>query len=409
MAALAGIATELLPTSVFGGEYVSSDFKSSPDFWTNVKEQFRLKDELIYLNNAGLGASPNSVINEVVSRTDILEKAGSTGHSMLEDIRENTAIFLGANPSEICFTRNATEGMNIIANEVDLCKGDEVIMSTHEHVGGSMPWVNVANKRKAKIRLVDLDLSGETNFDRITSSFNKKTKVLVLSHVTCSTGMRLPIKELAKYCKERGVKICVDGAQAVGLIKVDLGDLQPDYYTCSGHKWLFGPKGTGILYIASKNLDELKPLYVGAYSDKQFNIRQQEFVAGSEARRYEYGTRNIPAISGLNEGIKFLQEISMNKVEDRGVELHNYLRSLLEGKVEFLSPQNEEYQSGIITIRHPKLVHDEFPTHCLNKLKLKIRGIYEADLGGIRISCAVYNSKEELKRCADLILEFLNE
>ena len=260
MAALAGLATELLPLNSFGANEPSVPMEfSDPDIWPEVKRQFRIRKDLVYLNNAGLGASPNPVLDEVIDKTAKLETAGSTGHNMLEGLRKSVAKFLSADPKEICFVRNATEGMNIVANEVELCRGDEILMTTHEHVGGSMPWVNVANKRKAKIRLVDLDLSGEKNFDLITAQITKKTKVLVLSHVTCTTGMVLPVKKLAEFCREKGLKICVDGAQSVGLIDVNLSDLKPDYYTCSGHKWLFGPKGTGILFIAQQHLETQRP------------------------------------------------------------------------------------------------------------------------------------------------------
>ncbi len=139
--------------------------------------------------------------------------------------------------------------MNTVARSLSLKEGDEVILSKDEHIGGAAIWLALSKEIGITIKLVDLDYSGKNNFNIIKKSVTDKTKVLVLSHVTCTTGMILPVKKIANYCKKKGIISCIDGAQAVGMIPVNITDINPDFYVTSGHKWLFGSKGTGILYI----------------------------------------------------------------------------------------------------------------------------------------------------------------
>jgi selenocysteine lyase/cysteine desulfurase len=373
------------------------------DPWKGIRKQFRLRNEPVYLNNAGLGPSSNQIIDRYIDELIALETSGETGHARVDWARESISKILGANPKEICFTRNATEGMNIIANGVCLKKGDEIVMTTHEHVGGSIPWVSAANRARAKINLVDLDLTGEENFNLLTAAVTKKTKIMVCSHVTCTTGMVLPIKRLAKWCKEHGIKLCVDGAQALGMMAIDFHELDVDFYTASGHKWAYGPKGTGLLYIAERNLKDLHSIFVGAYSDGEFDLKNQVFVPKQAASRYEFGTTNVSKIGALEESFKFLEELKMDKVSAHGKALVNHLRDRIKDSAVVITPEKDEFYASILTFQIPGKPYQEIQK-ILGSKGFRTRGIYENDLDAIRISCACYNTEEQLSRLASAIM-----
>jgi len=406
---LAGLAVEFGPLLMSSDVLAMEEGSKRPDTavgidpWKGIRKQFRLRKEPVYFNNAGLGPSSNQIIDRYIDELIVLETTGETGHARVDWARESISKMLGANPNEICFTRNATEGMNIIANGVCLKKGDEIVMTTHEHVGGSIPWISVANRARAKVKLVDLDLTGEENFNLLTNAVTKKTKIMVCSHVTCTTGMVLPVKKLAKWCKEHDIKFCVDGAQALGMMAVNFHDIDADYYTASGHKWAYGPKGTGLLYIAERNLKELHSIFVGAYSDAEFDLKNQVFIPKQAASRYEFGTTNVSKVGALEESFKFLEELKMDKISAHGKSLVDHLRDRIKDYAVVITPTKDEFYASILTFQIPGKTRHEIQKTLVDK-GFRTRGIYENDLDAIRISCACYNTKDELSRLGNAIL-----
>lgn len=406
-AILTGIAAEFgssisgwsdLLAHTFHDDYGSIPDIDRSDFWAVVRNEFLVNEQLTYLNTSTVGRSPKRVIESIVESTYELEEVVKTGHKKTTLIRNNVAKFFNADPKEIAFTVNATAGMNLVAFGLDLKKDDEIILTKHEHVGGAMPWTSVANKTGAKISTIDLDPTGKTNFDRIASAISDKTKVVVFSHVTCTNGMVLPAKEIAARCKELGVYCCIDGAQAAGMIPVDVSDIDPDFYIMCGHKWMLGPKGTGILYIADRNLNKLETNHVGAYSDSKYDQNANLLELKDEASRYEFGTRNTPLLCGLNSAIDFIQEIGIEKIHARGIELASFLRAKLIGMegMEILTPPEGPYSASILTFRIKNRSYQEIQKSLFRKFKIRVRGIYENELDAIRVSCACYNNEEQL-------------
>jgi len=378
---------------------------TASDYWAVIRNQFLVNDKLVYLNNSTLGRSPRRVIESIIESAYELEDLVKTGRHYVENIRQNVAHFLGAKPSEIAFTRNATEGMNIVAMGIGLKKDDEIVLTTHEHVGGAMPWISAAKKVGAKIISVDLDLSGQLNFERIVAAVSSKTKVVVFSHVTCTNGMVLPAKKIVARCKELGVISCIDGAQAAGMISLNLNDIDSDYYISCGHKWLYGPKGTGILHISERNLNALDTDYVGAYSNEMYDPKTGLLELKKEASRYEYGTRNGSLLVGLNSAIDFINEIGIEKLQTRNAEMAMLLRSKLkevEG-IEFLTPEPGPYSASILTFKIKDRPYVEIQKLLIRNYQIRVRGIYENDLNAIRVSLACYNSEEQIDLLATAI------
>ncbi len=412
-AAISGVALEtglLLASGIVGCSDQNSNSNLPPptnpneeNYWLGIQKLFRLPKAPTYFNNAGLGATPNPVLDALVQHLTEFEDSVISGHRYIDDYRNYIAGVLNCPSEDLCFTRNATEGMNIVANGIKLQETDEVLLTNHEHVGATIPWISATNRAGAKLKLVELDLTGENNLQNIKSAITRNTKIIVCSHVTCTTGMILPVKELSSWCKENGILLCIDGAQAVGMIPVDLTEIDPDFYTTSGHKWVFGPKGTGLFYASKRNLDQIGSAHVGAYSDAEYNLADRVFKPHPNAGRFEYGTRNIAMYAALKAAFEFTSSIGFEKLASRGMELTSYLSGQIENSVTILSPLSDTYRSSILTFKANTISYGDFQNELQADQKFKVRGIYEADLDAIRISMACYNTENEVDELAKWI------
>lgn len=366
--------------------------------WNAVRQQFLIKEGNYFFNIASLGASPKIVVDRICESLQFNESIPREGYQERPVVRKKMAEFLNAKPSEIGITRNATESMNIIARSLDLKAGDEVILTDHEHIGGSAPWLAVQKEKDIKVKIVQLDLKGQDNLERISNSISDKTKVLSFSHITCTTGMQLPAKQIVGLCRERNIYSCIDGAQAVGLLPLDLGDLNPDFYTACGHKWLLGPKGTGILFMNEKVIPSCKAVFAGSFTDKTFDLNTQTLEFLETASRVEYGTRNAPLMKGLESAIDFISSLGIEQVMARSFELSNRFRVGLEAlnEVSVLSPNNQLHSSPIVTFTMEGVNSKEAVKFLRTKKSIRLRHVYENNLNAIRASFSIFNSEEEV-------------
>jgi selenocysteine lyase/cysteine desulfurase len=371
-------------------------------FWRFVRSQFPLTNERAYLNTGGLGASPYVVIDAVKAKIDELEKISETGHSdeIWRDIKSSAAELLGCNPEEIAFTRNATEGINIVCNGLPLRRGDEIITTTHEHVGNSVTWLALLKREGVVIKLFEPSTeSAQENVDRIEKLITKKTRLISIPHATTTTGQILPIKQISALAKSRNIWLFVDGAQTAGMFPFNLHDLGCDAFATCGHKWLLGPKETGLLYVRREMLDVIQAKFVGAYSDNGFDLAKGTLNFHPTAQRYEYGTVSVPLRVGLGAAIKFLQRIGMENVWKRDQALSTHLFNGLRQipYVTVLSPASDTERSALITFKHEKLPYLELQSH-LNTFKLRTRGVGEGGVNALRVSTHIYNMFEEVER-----------
>jgi selenocysteine lyase/cysteine desulfurase len=379
-----------------GSAALASTGFSKAKGWDEVRKQFPLDPVLIYMNNGGLGPSPHAVIETITREMMALERISETGHAKVEAVREKACRFFNCSEEELAFTRSTTEGMNIIARGLPLEKGDEVMLSTHEHPGGSMCWLALMKDKGINVKLFEPD----DPIGRIAAGMTPRTRVVSISHVTCTTGLKVPAREIASLCREKGVFSVFDGAQSAGMFPIDLHDMGCDFYATSGHKWLLGPKGTGILYINKRNLDTWKPTYVGAYSDKAFDLDGLALELLKQAPATEYGTRNTPLILGLGAAFDYLTSLGMERVAARGRELAARLKKGLarNPSIETLTPMTE--QGSMVTFRPKGKKAD--PWQWVNRLKkehrIRVRPVGEHGLNAIRVSTHIYNTKDEVDR-----------
>ncbi len=376
-------------------------------FWEFVRSQFPLARERAYLNTGGLGASPYAVIDAVKAKIDELEKTCETGHSeaVLNDIKKDAASLLGCDGAELAFTRNTTEGINIVANGLPLHRGDEVILTTQEHVANAFTWLALAKREGIVLRFFEPStVSDEENVERLRPCITKRTRLISIPHALTTTGTLLPVAQIARIAAERKIWFFVDGAQTAGMLPFSLHDIGCDAYATSGHKWLLGPKETGLLYVRKEMLDVIAPKFVGAYSGGDFDLQKGIVGFNPAAQRYEYGTVSVPLRTGLGAALTFIRNIGIARIWERDKMLAD---SLVEGlgvlpDVMLISPASPEMRTAMITIQHRKIGHEKLQAH-LDTYNLRTRSVTEGGMAALRLSFHLYNTPGEVSRVLEAL------
>ena len=250
------------------------------EYWRAVRAQFPYNGSIRYTNNGTIGILPHMVLQAQIATLKEAEvQDGDTGgvaYPAPHEAHGKLAALINADPGEVAITRNSTESMNIIALGLDLKPEDEILTTTHEHYGGWSCWQHRHALFGNPIRKLDLYDPPEDEDDivgLIEEAIRPETRVLSFCHVTCTTAWRLPVKKICAMARKRGLITVVDGAQSVGMIAVDVKDLGGDFYVSSTHKWLFTPKGTGLLYVDETAQDTITLGYYSGAGRRQGGSR----------------------------------------------------------------------------------------------------------------------------------------
>jgi selenocysteine lyase/cysteine desulfurase len=383
-------------------------------FWRAVRAQFPIAEDFHYFNSGGLGAAPSPVLKVWHDTTMLNQVHPATGHELFEDARKVVARFMGADASEICFTRNATEGNSIIAGGLVLREGDEVIFDSHAHPGGSGPWYNQHNRRGVVVRLFEPDPeSVEGNLQRIRALITPRTKVIQISHMTAPTGILLPAAEIAAIAREHGLWFHIDGAQTAGMFPFTMRELGCDSYATSGHKWLGAPHETGILFIRKERNDEVIPIACGSYSGNIPSILPGYLEKGSmtyvkDATRHEYATRSAANVVAVAAAVEFHEQVGHERIARHGRALAQQLRAGLEKipTVEVLTPNRPELCASITTFRTSKIVFGQLFGDCW-KQQFRLRPVSEQGLDANRVSTHLFNSSAEVEALVRVVSDLV--
>ena len=399
---LLGGSTLLWPRAIqaLGREMEGGGGADDEPFWRFVREQFLSPPDRIYLNNGTLGPSPAVVVDAVAEHARRVASTYPPGVDW-EDLKGAVGGFLGADPEGLAFPRNTTEAMSFVAQGLDLPRGAEVLTTDHEHIGGLCPWQAVCARKGFRLRTFSLPVpatSASELFEAVTEALSADTRVLMLSHVTFTTGARLPVEDVASLCRQAGVIFVVDGAHPPGMLSMDLSGWQPDFYASSPHKWLLAPQGTGLLYLAPEWRTRLWPTLVsGGWDDLELG-----------AQRFNHlGTFDESRMAGLLSAVAFLETLRMDRVEAR----IRYLRGRLEeglrsiDGVRVSSSAAEELATGMVSFSIDGVDSLALQRHLARVAKVRTRVIGEYDYGWMRLSTHVYNLSEDVHRVLALIDE----
>lgn len=369
------------------------------EFWNSVRKQFPLTNDRIYFNNGTFGPSPYPVLDGIKNAFDASNTTAEYGHT--DEARKRLAEFVGVKMSEISLTHNTTEGINIVTWGLSLERGDEVIVTLHEHVGNALPWLNRAKLDGIVLKPFEPGNTKQENIDRIEQLITPRTRVIAIPHVTCTTGLVFPIKEISELAKQHNILTAIDGAHGSGTFDLNLKELGCDFYATCCHKWMLGPNGTGFLYIKEKLLDLVQAYQVGAYSDTGWDLYHNPPKLNGyvpTAHRFDYGSQSMPMYAGAAASADFHSEIGKSKIEARvrelNAHLYNGLKELYKG-LELLTPEESESRISMVTFKPNDWDYRAFARE-VNKEGFRIRVVPESNLEAIRISTHIYNSIDEI-------------
>lgn len=360
-------------------------------------EQFRaqllLDPHIAYLNTGSLGACPAEVLDLIHAKAEELE-ADPVGNNWgqlgeeAEQVRHKAAALFGVDTDEIIITRNTTEGMNSAGSGLDLHPGDEVVTTDEEHPGGLVCWEHKAKLRGVVLKKIALPrpaAEAEQILDVIRKGISEKTRVFSFSQVTTATGLRLPVKEIAAEMRQRGIITICDGAQAAGMIEIDLRDLGVDVWCTSGHKWLCGPKGTGILFIRKEVQDRIHPVFL---------------YSGNHVYSASSGTRDVSRVIGLGRSLDITAGLEIDTIEQRCLELRAYLIGQLDNvpHMRLLSSRNPALGSALVSVDlERKEKKDVYEALKKKGVIVKLLPVYNA----LRFSTHFFNTRAEVDRLVD--------
>ncbi len=387
--------------------------------WQRVAAEFALEEGLTHLNTGSIGATPLVVQQAHKSLLDRLEAnpyeftwAGFADYS-LESLQAKAAWFLRAGTDEVFLTRNTTEAMNLIATGMHLDAGDEILTTDHEHPGGVWGWLHMAALHGVRVRQVHLPTPMPNRAEilsRIESGLTARTRVVSISHVNTTTGLRMPVAEIAAQVRPRGILLVCDGAQAAGMLNVNVKDLQVDAYACSGHKWLLAPKGTGLLYVNREAQDRIRP--VSTYAGTGSGSTYAPYTAGG-------GTPNTPQLLAHGLAMDFHRIVGEQQIETRVLQLNAYLRQRLAShdRLVPVTPDDPDMASAMVSYRvqgmSVKAVYDALHQRHITVKHTTYNSVYAGNsiahegVDVMRLSTHIYNTEEQLDRFAGALAEVL--
>jgi len=394
-----------LPTRRSGAALRGHAGPADEEYWQLVRSQFLLSPRGVYFNTGTVGASPRSVVDAVVEHMrafeTVFDARGFDGAALKRDV----AALVGAPTQTLVFTRNTTEAMNYVANGLDLAAGDEVLTTTHEHVGGICPWQLVARRRNLVVTQFPLPVpprSARQLLDAWRERITPRTRVLMISHILFSNGLIQPLRELCAMARERGILTAVDGAHGPGLLRLDLAASGCDFYCASPHKWLLAPKGSGLLYIAEPWLDRLWPTIAsGGWDD----------LAAKGDRFDRKGTLNTSLLVGFQAAVDFHNLIGPDRVLGRCRELSERLYAGL-GRipgVQLKSATDAQLRAPLVSFTVDGWETPAFIRALWERGPVRVRHVAEYDYHWVRMSTHVYNTPQEVDRVLGIVGELAQQ
>ena len=375
---------------------------------------------LIYLDNAATTHKPISVIERV--RNFDAEKYGTVRRGtyklsehatqLYEEVRQKVADFMGAEKNgEIVFTSGTTQAINLVAHSFGkrfVNEGDEIIISNIEHHANIVPWQVLCEERGAKLKVIPVDDDGELVMEEYEKLLSPKTRMVAVNHVSNALGTINPIKEITQKAHAVGARVLIDGAQSTPHIKLDVRDIDCDFYTFSGHK-MYGPSGIGGVYGKMEVWEEMPPYVTGG--DMIMQVTLEKTTYAKPPARFEAGTPPITQVMGLGAAIDYLNQIGMDKIADYENSLLEYGTRLFKEIEGVRIIGNARRKASIISFFSDS-AHPHDMVHFLDQDGIACRGGHHCAQPTMirygvpattRASMAFYNKPEELDALAESV------
>ncbi|HIF62140.1 MAG TPA: cysteine desulfurase [Candidatus Pelagibacter sp.] len=385
----------------------------------NIKSQFPIFSkkingkQLVYLDSSNSAQKPISVINKLDDfYKNEFSNIGRSIHSLsvnatnkFDETRISVKNFINANSKdEIIFTKNATESINLVAStfgQQNIEKGDEILITELEHHSNYVPWHYLRENKGAVIKFAPINDDGDIIINEFEKLITSKTKIIAITHLSNVTGTIVPVKEIIDIAHKKNIPVLVDGCQSAPHIKIDVKDLDCDFYAISCHK-VYGPTGVGILYAKKKWLERLPPYLGGGGMINE--VKKNSISYAQLPEKYEAGTMPTAEVVAFNESIKFMESVGIENLINHENKITNYALEKLKRINSVKIVGNPKNKAGVIsfTIKgvHPHdiaTILDEDGVairaghHCCQILHNRLNLTATA-----RASFGIYNTKEDV-------------
>lgn len=381
-----------------------------------------MQNKIIYIDNAATSQRPQCVIdaegdfykNYNANPLRGLYSLSVEATEVYENAREAVRKFIGAEKSnEIIFTRNTTESLNLVAYSYGLSnvkKGDEIVVSIMEHHSDLLPWQMVAKACGAELKFIECAKDGSIDLEKVKEIITSRTKIVAMTQVSNVLGREYPVKEIAKLAHEKGAVMVVDGAQSTPHMRVDVTDLDADFFAFSGHK-LLAPMGIGVLYGKEELLEKMPPFLSGG--EMIDSVTRTSAVYAELPHKFEAGTVNAAGAAGLKAAIDYIEKVGFDYIGEREIALTS--RAIKKMKkiphVNIIGSENADEHTGIVTFTidnvHPHDISEILAAdgiavraghHCAQPLLTHL-GLNST----ARASFAFYNTEDEVDKFTDSV------
>jgi selenocysteine lyase/cysteine desulfurase len=376
-----------------------------------VREAYPILREMAYFNTGTYGIMAEPVLARYLENVALFERrgmaVGNVFHEQIERSRERIAERINARSTEIALSGNATDGVDFVAAGLDWQSGDEVIISDQEHPAMNFPWHYTAQRFGIVVKRYKVHHDPAESLAEIRALLSPKTRLVGTSHVTSPFGVRLPVKEICALAHAHGALAFVDGAQSFAVMPIDVQSIGCDFFTGNAHKWLGAPKGTGFLYARQDLMEQLHPAYVGAGSEKSFNV-ESGLVLQPSGKRFEFGTRGFAVHASIGLALDWFDQLGWDLISQRIEYLSGYLKRQLAEipGVELWTPNEWDRSSGLVSFR--VVGRDETAL----QQRFQESRLYPRTLGKgsekIRVSTALFNTEDEIDRLVECVRAFVS-
>jgi cysteine desulfurase/selenocysteine lyase len=378
----------------------------------------------IYMDNSSASIPPMPVIEAIENYFRSVVKYGTKsqwvkehfGASFINDAKKPIAKLIGASPDEIVFTLNGSEAIGIIANGISFKPGDKIVLGEFWQIANAIPWFRLKETHGIEVRIVKANKTGFINLDHLKSQIDNNTKIVVIDHMALSLGAIQPVKQIAQIAHEKGSLLFLNACNTVGLVNIDVNDIDCDFMAASGGKYLRGPQGTGFLYIKKEHICNIRPSYIGWQSFRKWDWNTDiDLYKGLETvDRFLSGEPNYPGIVGLARAAEYIFDIGgIAQIEHRVSKLTGYLLENLNTilGIEIYGPESSKSRAGLVTFNLrdiPSLKVSQYLSrynvvvqagNFLCPGPLRMLGIDAV----VRITLHYWNTKEEIDKVVNLL------
>jgi selenocysteine lyase/cysteine desulfurase len=370
--------------------------------WEALRAEFPVTKNYNFQNHAGVAPlsrrAADAMRAYVVQAEDTAYLEGGF-YRHCEEVRQLAARLINAKSDEVTFVKNTSEGIAFVANGMAWNTGDNVITTNVEFPANIYPWMNLQTRGVQLRQMIEED--GRIPIDKIIGAIDSRTRLVAMSAVQYASGYRADLVKLGAACAEKGVLLCVDAIQALGVLPIDVRAMNIDFLSADGHKWLCGPEGCGVFYCRKELMGHLKPSTVGwmcmknalDYGDYQFEFRD-------DARRFDSGSYNLAGVYGLGGGMELILEIGVDQISQHVRMLTDILAEGVRRKGYRLASSRQENEwSGIVAFYSD--VHDL--AQIQNHLQTEHRLVIAVREGRLRSSPHFYNTVREIEQLVELL------